>query len=495
MKNFIAKNAISNIVQMLIGIALMFILYRCLSIRLGMEELGLWSVVLATASASKFADLGLSISVTRFVARALAKDQHDQAGKVVETGVLTFLIGVPILMSAIYPLIVLVLKYIFIEKGLAQALKILPFALISIWLIIIASVIQSGLDGCQRMVIRAVIASAIQTIYVFTALFLVTDYGLIGLAWAQVVQGVLLVIVNWYVLRLSLLKISIIPSRWSGPVFYEMLKYGSNVQLSSLMMMFFDPLTKAMISKYGGLSAAGYFEIANQVVIKARSIIIAANQAIIPKVASITDAMEYEISKMYITNIRILVFITVPIFTFLIFFGGTLSNLILGSYHKDFIFFLNLSAIAWCCNTLSVAAYFINIGSGNILMNTKAHILMGLINITLGWKMGEYYGANGVILAYAISLIVGSIYLVLKFQYRNNILFKDLDIKELNRLLILCIILSSTQYFLNNINLNSLVEISKINIISLILIIYIIYIIWINPLRKYLWHYTFNERN
>ena len=51
---------LANVLQALAGAALLFALYRYINTTLGVEQLGVWSVVLATASASRLADLGLS---------------------------------------------------------------------------------------------------------------------------------------------------------------------------------------------------------------------------------------------------------------------------------------------------------------------------------------------------------------------------------------------------------------------------------------------------
>ena len=55
MSRSLSSNAIANIVQALAGAALLFVLYRYINATLGVERLGVWSVVLATASASRLA--------------------------------------------------------------------------------------------------------------------------------------------------------------------------------------------------------------------------------------------------------------------------------------------------------------------------------------------------------------------------------------------------------------------------------------------------------
>ncbi|MDH3673520.1 MAG: hypothetical protein OES46_20580 [Gammaproteobacteria bacterium] len=52
-----------------ISALVLFILYRFLIVQVGVEKLGLWSVLLAFVSATRVSELGLGGGVTRFVAR------------------------------------------------------------------------------------------------------------------------------------------------------------------------------------------------------------------------------------------------------------------------------------------------------------------------------------------------------------------------------------------------------------------------------------------
>ena len=480
MKRQLSKNIISNILQVLISTILMFVLYRYLSKKLGVEDLGVWAVVMAIASASRIADLGMTVSITKFVASSIAKKQLEEAGEIVETGVITFIIAVPVLLLILYPVIIWGIEIIFIKNGLSKAMEILPFAILTFYLTMITSIMQSGLDGCQKMGIKASIIIIIQILYVLIALILVDSYGLNGLVWAQVVQGILLVIINWYFLRLTFVKNSIVPIRWKKELFIKILKYGSNIQIGSLMMIFFDPLTKGLLAKYGGLSAAGYFEIANQVVSKARSLIIVANQAIVPKISQMSETSEGKIADIYIINMRLLILSIMPIFGLMIMLSGVFSNIFLGIYEEQFILFFNISAIAWGINTMSGAAYFVNIGTGKVSMNTIGNILMGFFNGFIGWKMGEVYGAKGVILTYSTALMVGSVFLIWRFHVTNNIKLRDICIKDFKKLSIACILLSQLGFISQNLNISFFYIVPS----AVFLVLYIFYLIWINPLKN-----------
>ena len=82
MKTPLLRNALAGAAQT-VGLGALFLfLYRTINTTLGVERLGIWSVVLATASAVRLADVGLSVSVTRFLARALAAGKPAHAASV-----------------------------------------------------------------------------------------------------------------------------------------------------------------------------------------------------------------------------------------------------------------------------------------------------------------------------------------------------------------------------------------------------------------------------
>jgi O-antigen/teichoic acid export membrane protein len=69
----IFSNAALSVLQTGISAILLFFLYRYLLVRLGPEQLGVWSVVLASTSVARLSDMGFSGAVVRFVARHLSK--------------------------------------------------------------------------------------------------------------------------------------------------------------------------------------------------------------------------------------------------------------------------------------------------------------------------------------------------------------------------------------------------------------------------------------
>ncbi|MGD2063711.1 MAG: lipopolysaccharide biosynthesis protein [Nitrospirota bacterium] len=421
MSGRLARNAVANVLQTLAGAGLLFALYRYINKTLGVEQLGVWSVVLATVSASRLADMGLSTGVIRFVARDRARGELDRASRVIDTANLTLMASVGAVLPLLHPLLAKLLPHLFDAVHLVQAQEILPYALVSLWLTIIATVYQGGLDGCQRMELRAGLVVAGQALLLAFAFWLVPRYGLVGLAWAQIAQGLFLSVTGRLLLRRALPHLPWLPRRWCWGVLREMLGYGASIQLTTLFMLLFDPVAKALLARFGGPAAAGYFEMANQVVLKARAVIVTGNQAVVPHVAVLAESEPARLARLYRQNVRVLVFITLPAFALLFAWAGAFSWLLAGTYQREFVFLLGLLVLAWGGNIFDAPAYFTNMGTGHVGWNTLSHVIMGALNASLGWLLGSWYGAHGVAFAYAIALVTGSLVLIAVFQRRHGL--------------------------------------------------------------------------
>ena len=297
--NRLVSNASVSVIQTVISGIVLFLLYRYLLNHLGATELGLWSVILASTSVARLSDLGLTGSVLKFVSRHRALKNDDQAGAVVQTAAISIALVMTILAIAIYPLLEAVLKLAVPVAQMPQASNLLPWAVLSLWLGSVSGVFQSGLDGCHRMALRNILMIVANLLYFGAALWLVPHYGLLGVAFGQVAQALLLLVLNWIALRRQLPSLPLVPVRWSKKVFSEIFGYAISFQINSIAILLFDPLTKLLMSKFGGLSSAAYYEMASQLVVKLRALLISANQALVPEVADIHETSPHKLQALY----------------------------------------------------------------------------------------------------------------------------------------------------------------------------------------------------
>jgi O-antigen/teichoic acid export membrane protein len=419
MSSLLLRNALASMVQTVGLGALFLLLYRAINATLGVERLGVWSVVLAAASAVRLADVGMSVSVTRFLAKALAAGKPDEAAEVIETGTLTVAAALGATLLPAYPLLSWVLGHVLPATHLAEARGILPYGLLSLWLASIAAIMQGGLDGCRRMDVRAVLALSAQGIMVGLSIGLMPSQGLMALVWGQIAQGATLVAGGWIALRRYLPALPASPRRWRRAVLREIAGYGANIQAAAALNMLFDPFTKALMARFGGAGAAGYFEMASQVVLRLRALIVAANQAAVPWIAHLGETSRERLPILYRLNMRVLVLLTLPLYALIFAWAGFLSQVLLGRHDEALIFLLRLVSIAWLLNTVNVPAYFMNIGLGDVGDNTLSHLSMAVLNVVLGIVLGRLLGAPGVAWAYGLALVGGSWLLLVLFRRRH----------------------------------------------------------------------------
>ncbi len=203
-KRQLLVNAMVSVGQVIVTGAVYFVLYRFLLDRLGPLEFGVWALVLATTSAAGIANLGMATSAVKFVSQYLARGDRERVALVIQTAAISVAIFLAAVMLAAYPLLQRLLGVLIDEPAqLPAALLILPYALVSFFLTSLAGVFQSSIDGFQRMDLRGIILMGTTIAYLGLCLLMVPSYGLIGLAWAQVLQACLLVMVLWGTLKWS----------------------------------------------------------------------------------------------------------------------------------------------------------------------------------------------------------------------------------------------------------------------------------------------------
>lgn len=186
--------------------------------------------------------------------------------------------------------------------------------------------------------------------------------------------------------------------------FLEMLSYGLQFQLGSIVMMLFDPLTKAMLARYGGVGAVGYFEMASQLVTRVRALIVSANQVVVPLIASVYQHDVRHLEKIFNFSMELLFLVIGPIFALLILWSPLISELWLGTRDEKFTAYVTILSIAWGFNVIAGPAYFANQGTGKIGWNSASHVWIGVANVLLGWSLGKIFGAWGCSLLWPLRL-------------------------------------------------------------------------------------------
>jgi O-antigen/teichoic acid export membrane protein len=437
-KEQVVKNAGAAFIQVVATGLLMFFLYRYLLHTIGVKRLGIWSVVLATTSASRITELGLTGSVVKFVAKYVANHDQTKAGAVIETAAISIGVFVGALLLAVYVPLHWILARVLPVTAMPEATAILPYTLVSLWLATVGGVFQSGLDGCLRTDLRASFNILNNCLTLAMAVMLVPKFGLLGLAYTQVALAGLLLLLSWIYLRTELRELPYVPHRWTVPIFKEILQYGIAFQTISFVGMLLDPITKGLLSRYGGLASAGYYEMANRMTSQFRALLTAPNQILVPVIADLHETESDRTLSVYKLSYRLQMFLSLPLYAGVLAAIPVVSVLWIGTYQRTFVLYSALLTLGWFLNGLINPAYFSNLGTGALKWNVIAHVVMGVSNAILGVFLGIEYGGTGVVVARVFSLVIGSSMVIVPFFREHGLSWGELFPRENLWLTIAC---------------------------------------------------------
>lgn len=448
----ITFNASSAVIQVIVIGIVYFFLYRFLITKLGANLLGLWSLIVATSSIANIANFGITSSLVKFVADKNANNETENLGKLIFTALISITILYTILAIFILLCAPLIIGMIVDIKYIDIALKLLPYSLSCLLINSIGGVFTSTLEGIQKNYLRNFIYIITSVIFLFSTFALVPRFGIIGVAIAQNIQGGIILIYTFLQTKQNIPSFRLRKWNWDRIEFFSMLNYGYKFQLISIMQLIVDPITRALLSKFGGLAMLAYYEMAYRLVAQVRSVIINAYQVTIPVIAHFNQTQKSSLKSFYIKTFPFVLTSSVIAISALIFFSGLLSRFWIGHYEIVFVNYSIIIATGILVNILGAPAYFNYIGIGNINLLVIVQFIDALLNVILCFILSSFFPTYGVVFSWSISAILGAIIVIVNFHGKNNISLADL-IKKNNLMLLLigsAILLTSTLLYNND---------------------------------------------
>lgn len=483
-KRQIIINSIMSVLQILVISLVLFVLYKYLLKTIGAEQFGIWSLVLATTAVTQIADLGLSGGMVKFVAKYISRKENENISEIIQTAVITIGITVGLVLILGFPVIKWILSLIIPQESLHLAVAVLPYAFIALWTCVVTSIFQSSLDGYQRFDLRSVILMCGAVFHLILCFWMVPKYGLMGLAYAKVIQNISVMTASWFMLKRLLPNLPVVPFQWNKSLFKEIIGYSINFQVISIASMLYDPITKALLSKFGSLSMVGYYQMASKMIQKLHSLILAANQVLVPAFAELKEKTPEKIQHIYLTSYQLLFFLVFPLYSLAVVSLPFISKIWIGYYENKFIVFAAILSLGWLLDALASPAYHANLGIGKLRWNVVGHIATAISNIGLGIILGIFYQGIGVVVAWILSLALGSIIILLSYHLDYNVPLKELIPKSSRINTAVCLVGLLFVFFIRkylSFNFNPFI----LNLVTILFFIIIIIIpVWKHPMRK-----------
>lgn len=404
------RNAIWGLVEIVTSAAVLFLLYRLVLVRLGLQSLGIWSLVLAATSLVRLGDIGAANGIGRFVAIAFNRDQTARALDYIETAAVTtatLYAGISVVLY--WPLCHL-LPLVMAGSSVDVARTLLPYALLSFTLTNVNGTIAGSLMGLQRADLKSATTLVSLLIQFVLAAVLTRSHGLIGLAIAQISQNLFAVIVGWFLIIRQMNQPFRLPLSWNAPIFRELLGFGMKLQAASLLSFLYEPATKFVLSSVGGLGAVGVFELSQKLVQQVRQLVVGPTQILMPAFAKLHDQGGNEVAALYEKAVATSLLTGLPLMTLVAAASPIICWVLMGHIDDRFVVFTVLLSAGWFLNLLAAPAYVLGIGTGQVGWNIWGHVVTSLAGPGLGLAVGQVAGAIGVVASAAGMLAAGSLF-------------------------------------------------------------------------------------
>lgn len=118
---------------------------------------------------------------------------------------------------------------------------------------------------------------------------------------------------------------------------------------------------------------------------------------------------------------KILFFIVLPLFSIVIAFTPLISLIWIGKIETNFLFSVYILSIASIVNIMCGPSYFSCLGEGKLDILVIAHVTMAILNVILSFIFGLVFNGYGIILGWGITLLLGSLYLIIAYSKKLKI--------------------------------------------------------------------------
>lgn len=424
-KRQIGRNAIVAVLQIVVNGVILFFLYRFFIKTIGAEQFGIWALVMAFTSFASATNLGFADTTVKFVAANMANNDHERTDLVIQTSVISMAVISGLVMLAIFPLVLWIIQYFVSGNALSFARLLLPYSFFSFWLMLVAGVFLSGLDGFKRTDIRGLLLITSNLTNLILCVLLVPKYGLLGIALSALISNACALVSSWLAIKKIEPSLPIFPYVWQRDLCRSLIAYALKFQVTSIAIIFFLPLTKALLGKYGSLSMLTYFEMSNRMILQFRSLLVSAYQVLVPVISEYKETKPELMSLVYGKAYELIFFLSIPVFAILIISVPLLSLIWIGYVENTFVLISKVLAFAWLISTLATPAYVFSLGSGSLKWNISGHIIIALLTGLGGYVLGCFFGGNGVLVSTFIAISFGNLVISVPVHLNNGLRIRD----------------------------------------------------------------------
>jgi O-antigen/teichoic acid export membrane protein len=380
-------------------------MYRRSAMTVGLSGLGAWSVTSGLVTLLTVADLGMTDAMVREVARYRA--QADWAGVRRAIVSCSLYVGAAILVvgCAAYPLIRLSLNHI-LHRNPGFALD--PLILGAVAMLAINTVylgLLGAIEGFERYSFRLLATAGGSISLVASSYYFLRHFGTLGIAFSFVTQSLVNLLVAAFILRVLVPAADARCTGFSVQELRRLSKIGIPVRAGSLVNLTYEPVTRLLIARFGGIESAGTYEAAVRCGIQSKALIVGCVQVVLPRFSLLAvnsrDAFRhllqiaYRMTGLLVLGALPLMVLAMPLISFVL----------LGRLDDRLQLFAEVLSLGWLVNALAVPPSFANLADGKLFWNWFCNIGASIVNPVIGLILGPIFGAMGVVISTTCALM------------------------------------------------------------------------------------------
>lgn len=419
------RNVTTSVFVFAANIVLVFLSYRLVVQQGGVAAVGLWSNLMAWIFIIRLGDVGMANAAVRFAASCDAASEPDRVRRYVDTA---------FVMNGILFLALAVIGWAVYSANLdrlvpsgpedrATARAILPLMFTGFLLQNLSGLALGALRSVHRGYIAAWLTLAGTVVQLAIVLPLVPRIGLAGLAWGQVAQYALMLGGGWIWFLLALRQTAgnagnPLPVHATTAVMGEMLGFSLKAQLANLTNGFFEPLSKILIGRFGGLEALGLFELAFKMIALPRNAVVSGVQASVPAMTRLMATDHAEARKLYLRSRRTVTRMVAVVLGMVVLASPLASLFWLGRVEGTLVLFAAIVGVGFFVNALGAPAFVLGTASGRMRGNILSAALSTAVMVAAVVPAGLWGPGWSMVLAVAAGLGAGGLYV----RHRNEML-------------------------------------------------------------------------
>lgn len=419
--------------------------------RLGPERFGLWGALSSAFGFFLLADLGISSSFIHFFAKPISAGDRKGLWEEVTTGTYVYLVLLIVFLPVAFFILPWVLHFINAPEALrreAEGAYLFLLAAFAVrWLF---TAYRSLLFAAERVDLLSMVGIGVTILQATATVWAIArGGGLVSLGAIAFVAAACAVSAELYLShRLVLPFNSFIFCRPRIDVFLRQWRFGLKVQVVRLAETVHLHLDKLLLAHLVAISAVAFYDVGAKAASAAALLPAVFLPAVAPAVAQWSAAgQQAEVIRFYNRLMRWTVLIVFPLATLIILGSGWILEIWLGTSPPDSRM---VEAVIWL--TLGQAAYALTgpgrlaaRGMGEPTEEMRAALFMAAGALFLNLPLIVILGFRGALLGTAGSMIIGSIYFLIRFHRRFGIpiqsLFQTFGVPAITSVfMILCVL-------------------------------------------------------